>query len=88
MNYRIIKYPNLSVTYKSWVLQSRLWHSMHQALPVWVAVPASVHVLSAAAGHHGPDGRVVEIHMEVGGDLPAILDVKQRKGDVERLHLK
>lgn len=67
----------LSMTYKSWILQGRLWHAMHQALPVWVGVPSSVHVLTAAAGHHGPDGRVVEIHVEVRGDLPAILDVKQ-----------
>lgn len=78
----------LSMTYKSWILQGRLRHAMHQALPVWVGVPSSVHVLTAAAGHHGPDGRVVEIHVEVRGDLPAILDVKQWQGDVERLHLK
>lgn len=78
----------LSMTYQSWILEGRLRHAVHQALPVWVGVASSVHVLSAAAGHHGPDGRVVEIHVEVGGDLPAILDVKQRQGDVERLHLK
>lgn len=77
----------LSMTYKSWILQGRLRHAMHQALPVRVGVPSSVHVLTAAAGHHGPDGRVVEIHVEVRGDLPAILDVKQWQGDVERLHL-
>lgn len=69
--------PFLSVTYKSWILQRRLRHAVHQVLPVWVAVPPSVHVLTAAAGHQGPDRRVVEIHMEVRGDLPAVLDVKQ-----------
>lgn len=78
----------LSMAYKSWILQGRLRHAMHQVLPVRVGVPSSIHVLTAAAGHHGPDGRVVEIHVEVWGDLPAILDVKQWQGDEERLHLK
>lgn len=50
---------------------------MNRALSLWVGVAAPVHVGTAAAGHHGPDRRVVQIHVEVRGDLPAILDVEQ-----------
>ena len=43
--------------------------------------------MAAVIGQHAPDRGVVEVDVEVGGDLPAVLDVEQGQGDVERLHL-
>lgn len=72
----------------SWILHGSFRHAVHRALALGVVVPSTVHVLAAVAGHHAPHGRVVQVHVEVGGDLPAVLDVEQRQGDVERLHLQ
>lgn len=45
-------------------------------------------LLSAAgARSHLSDQGVIEVHVEVGGDLPAVLDVEEGQDRVEGLHL-
>lgn len=44
--------------------------------------------LARGFGKHLPDARRVEVNMEVGRDLAALGDIKQRQADEERFHLE
>lgn len=71
------------------VLQGALGEPGHQAVAPQGPVP-TVDVLPTAARtrRHLADQWVVEIHMEVGRYLSAVLDVEQGEDHVERLHLR
>lgn len=61
---------------------------MDNSLPFRVDIPTTINILTVVTGHHAPDGRMVEVNVEVRGDLPAILDVEQWQGDIKRFYLE
>ena len=76
------------VTYFFRVLHGTLWKPIGQLLTAKQTVPTPIYELGTGIGHHLPDGQVIQIHVEVRGDLPTVLNVKEGEGDVKRLHLE
>ena len=68
------------------VLERPLWQPAE--LPLHHALRVSVDVLVAVVRDHLPDEPVVEVHVEVGRDLPAVLHIEEREHHEEGLHLR
>jgi len=74
--------------YLSGILHGCLWNAVDQSLPAVERVTAPVDVIAAAIGQHAPDGRVIEVDVEVRGDLAALGHVEESQAHKEGLHLE